>query len=210
MTLLNSFSTFKKFVLSVSLILLTLCLCSCSKVSLYQIKTLTVFSGENISATYSYTYTSDFKPAIITAKFEDDINEDYTDVFGYNAKGDITSYSRKYSGSIEQTYTAEKITENKYIFKDKSNDEYLTVIFDETGYIVSTRYANGYVNEHAFSYDKNGVPSSLKQLDVTPSGSNRILDFKIDFTNKTTCQMTPIGENSDVNVYYEATYNIIE
>lgn len=207
---MNSFSMFKKISVLMILVLMVFTLCSCGKSVTYQTKTLKIISGDSVSATYTYTYTADNKPSMISASFEGGIEEDYTDVFGYNDKGDMVSYSRKYVATIEENYTAEKITDNKYIFKDKNGKEYLTVIFDKTGFIVSRRYANGYVTEYAYTYVKNGKPTAFKQLDITPSGSNRILDFEIIFTDNNTCRMTPVGENAIENVYYEATFNIIE
>lgn len=207
---MNSFSMFKKISALLLSVLMVLSLCSCSKGAVYQTQRLKIVSGDTTSITYNYTYTADNKPAIITANFVGALDEDYTDVFGYNDKGEIVSYSRKYVTSIEENYTAEKITDNKYIFKDKNGNEYLTIIFDETGFIVSRRYTDGYVTEYAYSYDKNGKPTAFKQLDITPSGSNRVLDFEISFTDKNSCRMTPVGENAIEDVYYEATFNIIE
>lgn len=184
-------------------------LCSCGNKNNYQIQKLTFYSDESIVASYSYTYTAENKPAIITAYFNSDFEENYTDIYGYNDKGEITSYTKKYENGAKESYTAEKITDNKYIIKDEDGNEHTTIIFDETGFIVSNRQAIGYVTEYAYTYDKSGKPKTLKQLDVTPSGSNRVIDFEISFSNKNTCRMTPVGEYADSGMYYEAVYNIL-
>lgn len=201
---------FKKIAAVLLVVLMLFTLCSCGKKALYQTQSLTYVVGDTASVTYTYTYTNDNKPAIITADFHDAQEEDYIDVFGYNEKGDIVSFSRKYESNIEGNYTAEKITDNKYIFKDQNNNEHLTIIFDETGFIVSNRYTSGYVTEYAYAYDNFGKPTAFKQLNITPSGSNRIFDYEISFTSENTCRMTPVGENAIEDAYYEATFNIIE
>ncbi|MBE6729035.1 MAG: hypothetical protein E7568_02230 [Ruminococcaceae bacterium] len=201
---------FKRLFAFLITITLFFCLSGCGKKVAYQTTTLEYKNGDTVYASYSYTYTVDNKPAIITASFENSMVEDYIDVYSYNETGDIVSYSRKYENSIEEVYSAEKITNNKYLFKDDKGAEYLTIIFDNTGFIVSSRYANGYVTEYAYSYDKNGKPLTFKQLNITPSGSSRIIDYEINFTDSTSCQIKPVGEAAADGYYYTATYNIIK
>ena len=208
---MNSFSMYKKFVsILICVLLSAVFFTGCSHKAVYRTQSMKYVIDGKTAFSYSYTYTSDNKPAIIIYTSENEYNESYIDVFGYNENGEMVSYSRKFDSTIEENYTAEKITDNKYIFRDSEGKEYLTIIFDRTGFIVSRRYTSGYVTEYAFTYDKNGKPVSFKKLEILPSGSNRITEYTTEFIDSDTYRMKSIGENAIENAYYEVDCTIIK
>ncbi len=208
---LNSFSMFKRFIaIAFVFILAITCFSGCGEKAVYRIDSLSYVVDGNTTVTYDYTYTYDHKPAITNVLYNYGFGESYTDVYGYDQNGNIVTLTKKYENSVEKSYKAESITSNKYIFREEDGSEFLTIIFDETGFIVSSRYANGYVTEYAFTYDENGKPLTFKQLDIRPSGSNRITDYNVEFIDKDTFRMKAIGENAQENAYYEATCTIIK
>ncbi|MEE0946727.1 MAG: hypothetical protein U0M42_07895 [Acutalibacteraceae bacterium] len=192
------------------MILCVLCFSGCGSKAVYRIDSLKYVVDGNASVTYDYTYTPDHQPAITNVRFISGLGESYTDVYGYNEKGQMITFTKRYESSIERSYKAESITNNKYIFREDDGSEFSTIIFDKTGFIVSQRYANGYVTEYAFTYDEKGKPLTFKQLDIRPSGSSLITDYKVEFVDKETFRMIPIGENAQEGVYYEAHCTIIK
>ncbi len=208
---MNSFSMFKRFIsIAFVFVLAITCFSGCSQKAVYRIDSLSYVVDGKPTVTFDYTYTYDHKPAITNVTFFDEINEGYTDVYGYDENGNMVSFTKRFDNSIEKSYKAESITSNKYIFREDDGSEFLTVIFDENGFIVSSRYANGYATEYAFTYDENGKPLTFKQLDIRPSGSNRITDYTVEFTDKDTFRMKAIGDNAQENAYYEADCTIIK
>lgn len=209
--LLNSFSMFKRLIsIAFAVIIAVTCFSGCGEKAVYRIDTLRYVVDGKTTVQYDYTYTHDHKPAITNVTFFDGVNEGYTDVYGYDEDGKMVTFTKRYENSIERSYNAESITSNKYIFREDDGTEFLTVIFDENGFVVSQRYTNGYVTEYAFTYDENGKPLTFKQLDIRPSGSNRITDYLVEFTDKDTFRMKSIGENAQENAYYEADCTIIK
>lgn len=207
---MNSFSMYKK-ALSVLfvVILVVVCLAGCNKKAVYRTDTMKYVINNNATIIYNYTYTTDNKPAITTVTYTGEIGESYIDVYGYDEDGDIITYSKRFETSVERNYKAEKITDNKYIFREDDGTEYLTIIFDKTGFIVSSRYANGYVTEYAYTYDENGKPLTFKQLDISPSGNSRITDYTVEFIDEDTYRMKSVGENAIENAYYEVDCTIL-
>ena len=201
---------FKILCLLLILVLSLGTLCGCSKEGVYRIDSFTWISEEKEGVKTTYTYTEDSKPATITVEYPFSYEESYTDSFTYNKRGNLTEVTRAFNSGGVHTYTADKITNYKYILYDKDKKEYLTIIFDHSGFIVSYRYTNGYVTEYAFTYEENGKPVSMKQLDVTPSGSNRTTDYNARFTDENTYRLYPSGEKTEKDEYYEVKFQKIE
>ena len=166
-------------------------------------------SGESASFITNYTYTEDNKPATINTIYNTGYAEDCEEIYSYDKKGHIVSLTRTYDNTRKEEYTAKKITNNKYIFYDKDEKEYLAIIFDASGFIVSYRYTSGYVTEFAFTNDENGKPISFKRLDIHPSGSQRIIDYTVEFKDDTTFRMYATGEYENSDEYYEVKYQKI-
>lgn len=198
-------------VLTALLILLTACLslCSCSSKAVYRIDSMSLVSGESALFITNYTYTEDNKPATINTIYNTAYGEDCVEVYSYDKNGNIVSLTRTYDSTRKEEYTAKKITKNKYILYDKDEKEYLTIIFDYSGFIVSYRYTSGYITEYAFTNDENGKPTSFKRLDIHPSSSQRIIDYTIEFKDDTTFRMYAIGEYENSDEYYEVKYQKI-
>ena len=57
--------------------------------------------------------------------------------------------------------------------------------------------------------DENGKPTSFKQLDVHPSGSQRIIDYTVEFKDDNTFRMYATGEYENRDEYYEVKYQKI-
>ena len=167
------------------------------------------YHGDSNTINYTYTYTSDNKPSTIKTDYPLAPYESYEDTFTYDRKGNLESVTRLYNDMRMLIYTAEKITKYKYILYDKDNKEYSTIIFDESGFIVSTRYVTGYITEYAFETEENGKPVSFKQLDVRPSGSKRLIDYKIDYKSGDTFLMYPQGDEFSDNEYYKVKFQKI-
>ena len=163
---------------------------------------------ENSVMTTTYTYTEDNKPATVSVFYNSGYTENYVDTYSYNKRGNMTSLVRTYDTRREE-YTAKKITDNKYILYDKDQKEHVTIIFDDSGFIVSYRYVSGYVNEYAFTCDESGKPVSYKFLDIRPSGSQRLIEYSIDFKSDDTFHMHATGEFKTENEYYEVKYQKI-
>ncbi|MBE6739787.1 MAG: hypothetical protein E7565_05660 [Ruminococcaceae bacterium] len=212
---MNSSLTYKrltKILCLLAVLVLTVgTLCACSKEGVYRIDSFTWISGESIGTKIAYTYTEDSKPDTVTVEHPFSYEESYTDKYEYNKRGNLTTVTRVFNTGAVHTYTADKITNYKYILYDKDKKEYLTIVFDHSGFIVSERYANGYVTEYGFSYDENGKPLSMKQLSVTPSGSNKTIDYIARFTDANTYRLYPSGEEkTEKDEYYEVKFQMIE
>ncbi len=211
---MNSSSMYKNTVKILCLIVvLTLSLgtlCACSSKGVYRIDKISWVSNENINIETTYTYNEYDKPETITVNYPYNYGESYIDSFTYNKRGILKTLTRSYDSGAVQNFTADKITNHKYILYDNDKKEFLTIIFDYSGFIVSYRYANGYITEYGFSYEADGKPISMKQLDVTPSGSNQTLDFVARFTDASTYRLYRTGENSNENEYYEVKFQKIE
>lgn len=201
--------TFSAILTVLCLIATVFCLCSCGSKGVYRITSMSWITGENTVVTTTYTYTEDNKPASVKVCYHLGYAENYEDVYSYDENGNMVSYTRTYDSMKTEEYSARKITNNKYILYDKDGKEYLTVIFDNSGFIVSYRYASGYVNEYAFTCDKNGRPVSFKTLDVRPSGSQRIIDYTVDFKSDDIFRMYATGEFENRDEYYEVKYQKI-
>ncbi len=185
-------------------------LCSCSKERVYRINSFTWLNGENVGVITTYTYTKNSKPETITVEYPFSTEENYTDKFEYNKRGNLTTVTRTFISGDTLTYSADKITDYKYILYDQSEKEYVTIVLDHSGFIVSYRYPNGYVTEYGFSYDENGKPISMKQLDITPSGSNRTIDYNARFIDANTYHLyQSTSENNGKNEYYEVKFQKI-
>lgn len=212
---MNSSLMYKKIVKILCLCLVLLMslgtLCACSEEGVYRIDSFTRISGENVGVKTTYTYTNDSKPKTISVEYPFSREKNYTDKFDYNNRGNLTTVTRTFTSGNAQTYSADKVTNYKYILYDQSKQEYVTLVFDHSGFIVSYRYANGYVTEYGFSYDENGKPISMKQLDATPSGSNRIIDYTARFIDANTYHLyQSTSENNEKNEYYEVKFQKIE
>lgn len=212
---MNSSLTYKRLTkilcLAIVLILTLGTLCACSKEGVYRIDSITWISDGTIGAKTTYTYTKDSKPDTVIVEYPFAYEESYTYNFEYNRRGNLTTVTRSFNNGAVFTYTADKITNYKYILYDKDKKEFLTLIFDHSGFIVSERYTNGYVTEYGFSYDENGKPLSMKQLSVTPSGSNRTVDYIARFTDASTYRLYPSGEGkTEKDEYYEVKFQMIE
>ncbi len=210
---MNSSLMFKKSarILFALLILLAicLCLCSCSVKSVYRIDSMSWVSGENATVITEYTYTEDNKPDTFRVTYPLGYSEDYEEIYTYNKKGNMVSCTRTYYDLRREEYTAKKITDNKYILYDKDEKEHATIIFDDSGFIVSYRYTSGYVTENAFTNDENGKPIAFKQLEIHPSGSHRLIDYTVEFKDGETFRMYATGEFENSDEYYEVKYQKI-
>lgn len=210
---LNSSLMFKNslrvFTALLTLITACLSLCSCSSKAVYRIDSISWVSGESASVITNYTYTKDNKPATINTIYYTGYREDCEEIYSYDKKGNMVSCTRIYNSTLKEEYTAKKITKNKYILYDTDEKEYLTIIFDDIGFIVSNRYTSGYVTEYAFTNDESGKPTSFKQLDIHPSGSQRIIDYTVEFQDDNTFRMYATGEYENRDEYYEVKYQKI-
>lgn len=186
-----------------------LCSCSSSSKGVYRVDSISWISEEKTASITTYTYTEDNKPASVYVNYPSSYAENYEDVYSYDKKGNMVSCTRTYDDMHTEDYTAKKITDNKYILYDADQKEYLTIIFDDSGFIVSYRYTSGYVTEYAFTCDENGKPTAFKQLNVSPSGSQRIIDFTVEFKDGETYRMYATGEYENKNEYYEVKYQKI-
>lgn len=166
-------------------------------------------SGDSATAITDFTYTEDNKPASVSFVYPLAYSHNYKDVYSYNKNGNMISCTRTFNDMTKQEYTAKKITDNKYILYDQNQKEYLTVIFDNSGFIVSYRYASGYVTEYSFTYDENGKPVSFKHLDIRPSGSRQIIDYTIRFKDDNTFCMYNTEDTENTDEYYEVKYQKI-
>ncbi len=212
---MNSSLTYKRLVKFLCfvcvLILVSSTLCACSKEGVYRIDSFNWINEENIGVKTTYTYTSDSKPETVSVEYPFSSEESYIDSFTYNKRGTLTTVTRTFNSGSVHTYTADKITNYKYILYDKNEKEYLTIIFDHSGFIVSYRYTNGYVTEYGFSYDESGKPVSMKQLNVNPSGSNRTVDYIARFIDENTYRLYASTEEKDEkDEYYEVKFQKIE
>ena len=212
---MNSSLTYKRLVKFLCfvcvLILVSSTLCACSKEGVYRIDSFTWISGESIGTKIAYTYTEDSKPDTVTVEYPFSYEESYTDKYEYNKRGNLTTVTRAFNTGAVHTYTADKITNYKYILYDKDKKEYLTIVFDHSGFIVSYRYINGYVTEYGFSYDENGKPVSMKQLNVNPSGSNKTVDYTARFIDENTYRLyASTYEKDEKDEYYEVKFQKIE
>ena len=210
--LLNSFSMFKKFLALILATLLCLSFAGCKdKDSVFRINQFKYIYEDEVVLSYHYTYTDDNKPLTYSVDHKNTEEANYTDTFHYNDDGDMVSMTRKYSGAKETAeYSAEKITNYKYILKDSSGNEFLTIVFDENGFIVSFRDAIGYVTEYAFTYDENGNPITFKRLEVLPSGSNQLVEYSVEKVNNHTLRLHATGEYANDKAYYEIDCTIIK
>lgn len=210
---MNSYLTFNKLTrflcLLLCLLTLTLCLCSCGEKAVYRINSMSLYKDEINVANYTYTYTEDNKPSTVTVDFPLSSTENYEDSFTYDKNGNMETVTRLYEDMRMFVYTTKKITKHKYILYDKDNKEYSTIVFDESGFIVSYRYVSGLVTEYAFETEKNGKPVSFKQLDIRPSGSKRLVEFNIDYKSGDTFLMLPNSKDSTENAYYEVKFQKI-
>lgn len=210
---MNSSLTFKKALrilcLTVCFVFLILCLCSCGTKAIYRPDSMEWVSEGNVVTSTVFTYTEDNKPASVKVTHPLGYGEDYEDVYTYDERGNMTECSRITESMHRVTYTAKKITKYKYILYDNQGKEYSTVIFDQSGFIVSYRLTSGYVTEYAFECDENGKPFAFKQLDVRPSGSQRLIDYSVEFKSGDTFRMHAKGEFASENEYYQVKFQKI-
>jgi len=211
--LLNSFSMFKKLLSITLAALLCLCFSGCKgkENGVFRINQFKYIYEDEVVLSYHYTYTDDNKPLTYSVDRKNTEEANYTDTFHYNDNGDMESMTRKYSGTEETAeYSAQKITDYKYILKDSSGNEFLTIVFDKQGFIVSFRDAIGYVLEYAFTYDEKGNPVTFKRLEVLPSGSSRLIEYSIEKINNHTLRLHATGEYANDKAYYEMDCTIIK
>lgn len=201
---------FRKISALICAVILCLSLCSCKskQVGVYRIDSLKWINNEEVVYTMDYTYTSDNKPSVVSVNYGISSDESYTYYFNYD-KGSMESAKRVFMNGVIINLTPKKITSNKYILYDESEKEYLTIVFDNSGFIVSYRYTSGYVTEYAFTNDEFGAPVTFKQLEIRPSGSNRLTEFSIEYSSDNKFVMRNIAENPESNGYYEADYTKI-
>lgn len=209
--LLNSFSMFKRFLALILVALLCLSFAGCKEDNVFKINQFKYIYEDEVVLSYHYTYTDDNKPLTYSVDHKNTEEANYTDTFHYNDNGDMVSMTRKYSGAEETAeYSAQKITDYKYILKDSSGNEFLTIVFDKQGFIVSFRDAIGYVLEYAFTYDEKGNPATFKRLEVLPSGSSRLIEYSIEKVNNHTLRLHATGEYANDKAYYEMDCTIIK
>lgn len=210
--LLSSFSMFKKILVLILATLLCLSFAGCKdKDSVFRINQFKYIYEDEVVLSYHYTYTDDNKPLTYSVNHKNTEEDNYTDTFHYNDDGDMVSMTRKYSATkVKEEYSAEKITNYKYILKDSSGNEFLTIVFDKQGFIVSFRDAIGYVLEYAFTYDEKGNPVTFKRLEVLPSGSSRLIEYSIEKVNNHTLRLHATGEYANDKAYYEIDCTIIK
>ncbi len=197
---------FRRIAAIIAAVLLCLTLCSCSEeVALYRIDSLKWFSNDSVTYSVDYTYTGDNRPSVVSVNYSFSSEESYTDSFTYDEEG-MVSAERVYFSGKRMQLTPKKITSQKYILYDEQGKEFVTITFDNTGFIVSYRYANGLISEYAFTYDEYGVPIGFKQLDVRPSGSNRLIEYSIEYKGENKFIIKNKDKNAQENGYYEAVY----
>ena len=183
-----------------SAVLISICICGCKKQEpkLYLPATLRCYVDESLSYTIKYTYNEDGKLVKETGRYENDSLRNYTDVYSYNNDGELTGMLKTEFGE-DTAYTAEKITKYKYILTDADNRT-ITIIFDDKGHIVSFKTSDGYLLEYAYTYSETGQPTSMKKQIVNPSGSNKLFEYSINFTDDETYEC---HDNADASYYYE-------
>ena len=185
----------KRFI-SVFLCIITilLCLCSCAKEKIYLPATLKCYGENGLAYTVIYTYDNDGRILREAGTYETESLRNYSDVYTYNNKGELTSLAKTELGE-ETVYTAEKITKYKYLLTAEDNRT-ITVIFDDKGHVVSFKTSDGYLLEYAYTYSKSGKPTSIKKQIVNPSGSHKLFEYNVTFTDNDSYEYYDIADNS--------------
>ena len=179
------------------LILVGCSLCGCNKEKVYLMSSLKCYSEDKLAYTVNYTYDEDGRLLKESGAYKLDSLRNYSDTYSYNSKGELVKLVKVEMGE-ETEYTAEKITKYKYLFT-AADKRTITVIFDTVGHVVSYKTSDGYLLEYAYVYAKNGKPIALKKQIVNPSGSNKLFDYSIRFTDEDSYNCY---DNSDSSYYY--------
>ena len=182
----------------VALVLIICALCGCNKEKVYLISSLKCFSEDDLVYTIDYVYDEDGRLLKETGNYETQNIRNYSDTYSYNKRGELVSLKKVEMGK-ETEYSAEKITKYKYLLTAEDKTE-ITIIFDTKGHVVSFKNSDGYLQEYAYTYAKNGKPTSFKKQIVNPSGSNKIFDYSIRFTDEDSYNCY---DNSDSSYHYE-------
>ena len=180
------------------LILIGCFLCGCNKEKVYLMSSLKCFSEDSLVYTVNYTYDQDGRLLKEFGTYETQSLRNYSDTYTYNSKGELVKLVKVEMGE-ETEYTAEKITKYKYLLTAADNRT-ITVIFDTNGHVVSYKTSDGYLLEYAYTYAESGKPTALKKQIVNPSGSNKLFEYSIRFTDEDTYKCF---DNSDSSYYYE-------
>ncbi len=179
------------------LILITCALCGCNKQRVYLMSSLKCYSEDKLVYTVNYTYDEDGRLLKEACVYETQSLRNYSDTYTYNAKGELVKLVKVEMGE-ETEYTAEKITKYKYLLT-AADGRTITIIFDTNGHVVSFKNSDGYLLEYAYVYAKNGKPTALKKQIVNPSGSNKLFDYSIRFTDQDSYNCY---DSSDSSYYY--------
>lgn len=182
----------------VILVLIIYTLSGCSKENIYLMSVLKCFAQDELVYTVTYAYDEDGRILRESGTYETQSIRNYSDTYEYNKKGELVSFKKVEMGE-ETVYTAEKITKYKYLLT-ASDNRTITVIFDTKGHVVSYKTSDGYLIEYAYTYSKSGKPVSFKKQIVNPSGSNKLFDYSIKFTDEDTYKCY---DNNDSSYYYE-------
>ncbi len=193
--LLNSCLTFKRLL---SIFLVAFCvvfsLCGCKKETVYLPVKVDCYQGETLVHSDFYTFNEwGFLTSESSVFYGAEYKTENTK-YNYDEKGNLVSALYTISDT-ETEYTAEKVSEYKYNLISKDGDK-LVVIFDGKGHIVYKSLENVYTLEQAYTYDKNGKPTSLKIQQISPSGSSRLIEYIIAFTSNNTYEYFEDGNNN--------------
>lgn len=198
-------SEIKKIFSFFAVLMLILSLCGCGKKPYILLpESETFYIDGEIKNEILYTYNGKFITERNTVDRQNDAAS-FTDYFSvkdyeYTALTRVTYDSADY-------YTAEKITDNKYLFKDKNGDLFLTMLFDNEGRIISEAYTNGAKEEKLYTFDKKGAAVSLKTNSVRQSGSSKITEFTADRRTKVLYRFFP---NDRAGAYLQTEFLLIE
>ncbi len=186
---------FKRF-LGVILVvsLLAISLCGCKKETVYLPLKVDCYEGETLTHSNFYSFNdSGFLTQESSVYYGAEDKTENTK-YNYDEKGNLVSALYTISDT-ETEYTAEKVSEYKYNLTSKDGDK-LVVIFDGKGHIVYKSLENVYTLEQAYTYDKNGKPTSLKIQQISPSGSSKLTEYIITFTSNNTYEYFENGNNN--------------
>lgn len=188
----------KRFFSIAFIIVFCLSLCGCNKEKIYLPKTLKCYSEGALAYTVTYTYDEDGRLLREVGSYESQSVLNYSDTYVYDDDGKLISL-KKTENNTDTVYTAEKITKYKYLFT-ASDGRMITLIFDNKGHIVSFKTSDGYLSEYAYTYSKSGKPTSIKRQIVNPSGSNKLFEYSVKFTDEDTYKYY---DNADSSYYFE-------
>lgn len=193
--LLNFCLTFKRlFAVFLIAVCLVFSLCGCKKETVYLPLKVDCYQGETLVHSNFYTFNEWGFLTSESSVYYGVESKTETTQYNYDNKGTLVSALYTFSDS-EIEYTAEKVTKYKYYLTAKDGQK-MTVIFDGKGHIVFKEMENAYTFEQLYTYGKDGKPTAYKTQQISPSGSSKITDYLLTFTDSNTYEYFAADDNT--------------